>query len=176
MKNQRSREKSFEKIIQYLNTIIEKTRVLASGLRPSSLEVLGLRPALKGLVNDFRCNKDLRVRFSCGRLDHLVFKAEEINVYRVIQEALTNIVRHAGARHAVIAIKKIKNHLRILIRDDGQGAKCNTRRIKGPQGLGLSTMEERVRLLGGKWEFSSVKGKGTRIVLTIPVDVHKKHG
>jgi two-component system, NarL family, sensor histidine kinase NreB len=76
IQNKTDYQTSFKKIIQHLNTIIDKTRKLASGLRPSSLEVLGLSTALKTMINDFRYKKDLQIEFSCGKLDNLIFEGE----------------------------------------------------------------------------------------------------
>lgn len=181
--------KSFRKIIRYLDAIIEKTRGLAAGLRPAALEVLGLTAALRTLINEFRCQKDLRIRFRCGSLDDLRFQGEMINLYRIIQEALTNIVRHASATHVYIHIKRVKDHLKVVITDNGCGLQSDhgtpnlaaewrgrqtpaksTSSPKGrPAGLGFSTMRERSRLLGGSFEVKSIAQKGTTILVDIPL-------
>lgn len=181
--------KSFRKIIRYLDAIIEKTRGLAAGLRPAALEVLGLTAALRTLINEFRCQKDLRIRFRCGSLDDLRFQGEMINLYRIVQEALTNIVRHAGATHVYIHIKRVKDHLKVVITDNGCGLQSDnetpnlpvewrgrqtpansTSSPKGrPTGLGFSTMKERSRLLGGRFEVTSIPQKGTTILVDIPL-------
>lgn len=162
-------ERSFRKIIRSLDGIIEKTRGLAAGLRPSSLEVLGPTTAIKALVHEFRCKKDLHLRFTCSRLDDLVFEGEVINLYRIIQEALTNIVRHAQATEAVIRLRRIKSRLKITIADNGRGLRINHRMGELPLGLGFSTMRERARLLGGTFEIRSGPHSGTMIVVDIPV-------
>ncbi len=162
-------ERSFKKIIRGLDAIIEKTRGLAAGLRPSSLEVLGPTAAIKALINEFRCKKDLRLRFSCSRLDDLLWEGEVINLYRIIQEALTNIVRHAQATEAIIRLRKIKNRLKIIITDNGRGFRINHRMGELPLGLGFSTMRERARLLGGTFEIRSGPRSGTMIIVDIPV-------
>ncbi len=166
---------SFSRIIDYLNTIIEKTRHLASQLRPSNLQILGLNAALKTLVDDFRCKKDLKIQFTCSRLGRLIFEGDRINLYRILQEALTNIVRHAKASQVVISIKKNRNNLHICINDNGRGFKIFTKVNQGSLGLGLSTMQERVRLLGGKFTIDTQQGKGTDIKILIPVTVEQKN-
>lgn len=161
--------KSFRKIIRYLDAIIEKTRGLAAGLRPAALEVLGLTAALRTLINEFRCQKDLRIRFRCGSLDDLRFQGEMINLYRIIQEALTNIVRHASATHVYIHIKRAKDRLKVVITDNGCGLHSDNETPNLPAGLGFSTMKERSRLLGGSFEVKSIPRKGTTILVDIPL-------
>ncbi|OGX42976.1 MAG: hypothetical protein A3G91_03855, partial [Omnitrophica WOR_2 bacterium RIFCSPLOWO2_12_FULL_50_9] len=107
LRKDQKQERSFKKIIHCLDAIIEKTRGLAAGLRPSSLEVLGPTAAIRQLINEFRCQKNLRLRFSCSLLDDLLFEGEVINLYRIIQEALTNIVRHARATEVYIRIQNV---------------------------------------------------------------------
>lgn len=160
--------KSFRKIIRYLDAIIEKTRGLAAGLRPAALEVLGLTAALRTLINEFRCQKDLRIRFRCGSLDDLRFQGEMINLYRIVQEALANIVRHARATHVYIHIKRVKDHLKVVITDNGCGLQSDNGTPNLPAGLGFSTMKERSRLLGGSFEVKSIPQKGTTILVDIP--------
>ena len=161
--------KSFRKIIRYLDAIIEKTRGLAAGLRPAALEVLGLTAALRTLINEFRCQKDLRIRFRCGSFDDIRFQGEMINLYRIVQEALTNIVRHASATHVYIHIKRVKDNLKVVITDNGCGLQPDGETPNLPAGLGFSTMKERSRLLGGRFEVTSIPQKGTTILVDIPL-------
>jgi len=97
---------SFEKIIQHLDDIIDKTRNIAAALSPQTLEILGLSAALRSMVNEFRHKKDLRIRLRTGTLDKCIFKEDKIHLYRIVQEALTNIVKHAGATEVEIILKR----------------------------------------------------------------------
>ena len=169
LRKDQKQERSFKKIIHCLDAIIEKTRGLAAGLRPSSLEVLGPTAAIRQLINEFRCQKNLRLRFSCSLLDDLLFEGEVINLYRIIQEALTNIVRHARATEVYIRIQNVKNRVKIIITDNGRGFRISHRMGELPAGLGFSTMRERARLLEGTLEIRSGPREGTRIVVDIPV-------
>ncbi len=154
-----------KKIIEYLNTIIEKSRSLATRLRPSTLDVLGLATALKLLFGEINQNNKLKIKFTHIDLDGIRFKAETINVFRVIQEAITNILKHAKASRVGVKVSKAKGMLKISIEDNGRGFVLNAK----PTGLGLATMQERVKLLGGVMAIDSKLGRGTVIKVDIPI-------
>lgn len=169
--NQSLSQKSFRETIEYLDSIINKTRHIASALRPSTLDVLGLQSSLKTLFADFRKNKDLKLRVRMNALSGIVFKGDVINFYRVIQEALTNIIKHANARHVGIDFSRQGDRLVMKIKDDGGGFSYEDHRRDSADdlGLGLSTMQERASLLGGQFQLQSSPGKGTVITLAVPV-------
>jgi len=166
---ERTQVKSFRKIIGYLDEIIEKTRNLAAGLRPATLEVLGLSAALRALVNEFRYKKGLKMHLRCPPLDDLVLTGEPINLYRIVQEALTNSIRHASATRVSIIFRETAGRLRVCIKDNGRGFPAGYQAGKISSGLGFSTMRERSRLLGGSLEVKTGPGKGTEIRVEIPV-------
>ncbi|MBF0489531.1 MAG: PAS domain S-box protein [Candidatus Omnitrophica bacterium] len=154
-----------KKIIEYLNTIIEKSRSLARRLRPSTLEVLGLTTALKMLFKEITENRKLKISFRHCSLDSLRFNAETINVFRIIQEAVANILKHAKASHVQVTMTRTKGGLKISIKDNGVGFIRSGKSI----GLGLATMQERAKLLGGVVEVHSQLKQGTVILVDIPV-------
>jgi len=162
---------SRNKDIEQINSIIEKTRDLASGLRPSTLEVLGLSTAIKTLVRGIRQHYKLKIIIRLGNLDSLKFQGEAINLYRIIQEALTNITKHSQATVVKIMARKTMNRLIVRIEDNGKGFKEIKRQniTINSKGLGLSTMRERVKLLGGEINIISKKGKGTSILVEVPI-------
>ena len=172
--------KSYCKVIKYFDAIIEKTRSISSGLRPSSLEVLGLTAAIKGMVNEFKQGKNLKIRLTYQgkpeggkdsfNLDNLILRAEPINFYRIIQEALTNIVKHAKAKRVDIIIKQENSQLSLVIKDNGIGLirEGKEPRNRHASGLGLSIMEERARLLGGELKIVS-SPQGTTLQFAVPV-------
>ncbi len=164
-------KKTFQKTIKYLDSIINKTRNLAAGLRPSTLEVLGLKASLRTLINNFRNTKRFKVHVRMSALDGIEFKGEIINFYRIIQEALTNIIRHAQAKNVKIIFSRHGQELVAKIKDDGKGfpvlKPCGENNVS--VGLGLSTMQERATQLGGSLQVFSVPAKGTTIILTVPI-------
>ncbi len=169
--NAASQKRTFQKTIKYLDSIINKTRNLAAGLRPSTLEVLGLKASLKSLIGNFRAAKRLKVRVSMSALDGITFKGDVINFYRIIQEALTNIIRHAQAKNVHIVFSRREDKLIAKIKDDGKGFAAGESGQPSlvSQGLGLSTMQERATQLGGNLHFSSAPEEGTTITLTVPI-------
>jgi len=168
--NDRLKE-SRNKEIEHINLVIEKTRSLASGLRPATLEVLGLSTAIKSLVHGIKQHYKLKIMIRLGNLDSLKFQGEAINLYRILQEALTNITKHARATEVKITAKRLKNRLIVEIKDNGKGFKEIKRQYatSNSNGLGLSTMRERANLLGGEINIKSKNGKGTSILVNIPV-------
>ena len=147
---------------------LRRTRKLASDLRPTVLDDIGLLPALERLVQDMSSRGDTAVALaSQGFTDDRLPPAIETVVYRVVQEALTNITRHAGAATASITVIVAEGRVRALVEDDGSGFDTSTAPTRGH--LGLKGMAERADLLGGTVVLSSVPGSGTTVLLDLPV-------
>ncbi len=163
---------SYEKILQYLNKIIDKTRHLASGLRPSTLEVVGLTTALKTLINDFKTYSSIEVHFHCIDLEDFNFKGEVINIYRIVQEALNNITKHSQASTLNIDINYCDQMLNLSIKDNGVGMEIESSSFENSVvgGLGLTTIKERVSMLKGEMFIKSKSNQGTKLLFRIPVD------
>ncbi len=167
----RASRSAFAKIIRYLDRIIEKTRNIAAGLRPSSLETLGLTTALRFLIDDFRGNKRVDLRARLMDLDGLRFRGEEINLYRIVQEALSNALTHARPRRVVVRFRLEGTTLVVTIRDDGRGFVWDPEaplKTSG-HGLGLETMQERAKLLQGEFRVVSAPRRGTTVTVRVPV-------
>ncbi len=103
-------------------------------------------------------------------IDTLFCREDQINIYRIFQEALNNIVKHAQASTVSIAIEVNRNTVFFSIEDNGKGFEEKSYRKKSlsEKGLGITTMEERVRMLGGSFKLRSGKGKGTSLMFMIP--------
>jgi signal transduction histidine kinase len=146
-------------------TMLRTVRDLAMGLRPSMLDDFGLKPALEWLVRDFARRCDIRVDLSVeGELDRLP-DAHRTCIYRVVQEALTNCVRHARARRVMVTLVDRQDSLSLSVEDDGCGFMPTAPRA----GLGLLGLDERVRELGGHLAIESGQGLGTTLRVTMPV-------
>ena len=162
--------KEQQRIINYLNTIIEKSRQMAMRLRPSTLEVLGLISALEMMFKDMGANNKLKISFQHHKLDNLQFNADPINLFRIVQEALTNIIKHAKASLIKIKMTKTKGMLKVSIQDNGRGFVSNG----AESGLGLKTMHERAKLLGGTITIDSKLKCGTEIIINVPMSEGKQ--
>ncbi len=157
--------------VHYLNQVIEDTRRLSHDLSPTLLEDLGLVTALKRLVIQFTKHGHCEVLSRIEDIDHLLSRDAEINLYRTIQEALTNIERHAEARNVSVIVERQDLRIFCQVEDDGRGFDQTHRPAdSGDQGMGLAIMRERVRMMGASLELESQGGKGTRISFSFPIE------
>lgn len=151
-----------------ITTTIQEVRNISQNLRPAVLDDFGLVPAIRNLCDDFRRTGSLNVQFSEYEMKEHYSPAIEIVVFRVCQEALNNIVRHAEASEASIDIYNRESHILIVIQDNGQGfdlAKIS----QSKTGTGLMNIKERAELLGGSVQIESQINNGTEIIIEIPL-------
>ena len=163
-------------LLLYLDGVIDDVRRLSRDLSPSILEDLGLQSALKFLINEFSRHYNVCQAFEVEDLDQLFPAEAQIIIYRIFQECLTNISKHAGATEVSIAVNEHNDLISLTIEDNGAGfdpASVLTRR-GADRGLGLAALDERARMLGGILEIRSKPGDGTSITLVIPVDQVRK--
>jgi PAS domain S-box-containing protein len=146
---------------------MEKIRRLAHGLHPPVLDKFGLRPAIEGLCDDFASKTHLDIQAHVDPLPSLDDQLA-ISLYRVLQEALTNVVKHADATGVDVALIHEGNSIELSVSDDGQGFVPAVEKVISPGGMGLAGMQERVELLGGELYVDSRPGQGTRIVVRVP--------
>lgn len=151
-------------------TIVDHVRQLSLDLRPSVLDDMGLAEALRLFVGRFdeRTNItfDFRSELAPGeRLPGTV----ETTAYRVVQEAVTNAVRHAGADRVQVLVHREDHHLALHVLDEGAGFDVEAA-LAGSSSTGLSSMEERTHLIGGSYEIHSEPGVGTRITVLLPLE------
>jgi signal transduction histidine kinase len=143
---------------------LAQVRDLSNLLRPRALDELGLLPALRGLVEDFARRTRLDARLECALTLHDLADDVQVVVYRVVQEALTNVARHADARRVVVRLEATGDALRLAIEDDGRGV------LDPPTPhLGLLGIHERVTSLGGLLTVDGAPGRGFRIEAVIPM-------
>ena len=163
-------------LLLYLDGVIDDIRRLSRDLSPSILEDLGLQSALKYLINEVSKHYTVSQAFEVDDLDQLFPVEAQIIIYRIFQECLTNIAKHAGATEVSVAVKEQDGLITLMIEDNGAGfdpALVLARRAAG-RGLGLAALDERARMLGGTLEIGSRPGAGTRVTCIIPVDQGRK--
>jgi len=158
--------------VEYLRRTIEDVRRLSRDLSPSILKHLGLPAALRWLVREFGKNYNVKTSLQLADMQPVVSQEAQILVYRILQETLTNIGKHAEASQVSVVIQRENGHLLSQVADNGKGfdIKSLSLRSPGEKGLGLVTMKERVRMLGGSFGLWSEEGKGTRINFSIPIE------
>ncbi len=153
---------------------LEQVRELSLNLRPPMLDDLGLVPTLLWYIKRYTQRVNMEVNFETVGLEDRVASILETAVYRIVQEALTNIAKHAQtAKNVQIRLERSATAIVVRIKDDGRG--FDIAKIMGEQasgnGIGLLGMQERVKLLGGNFNVESQPGQGTFLSITIPCDV-----
>ncbi len=166
-----AKEQRLEECLAIVNRAFLQVRNLALDLRPPMLDDLGLAAALRWLV-DRQAQRD-------GLIAHIIVDSGEAELpfvlatacYRIVQEAMTNIARHAGAKQVWVELHQDDDEVELIVRDDGIGfaPEKSTRPAPLGTGLGLLGMQERVRLLGGRIDIKSTPGQGTAIRAYFPL-------
>jgi PAS domain S-box-containing protein len=154
-----------------LNKTLKTVRNLSYDLKPPSLEKHGLIETINRYCKDFSGENNINVEFFSVGMDNLTLTFEaQINLYRMVQESLNNVRKHAHASH--VSIKLISSFPNIILRieDDGEGFDTETRLLAAyeEKRMGVRSMKERVRLLQGEMRIVSIPGKGTMVVFEIP--------
>lgn len=155
-----------EKIADLLKKAVDEARRVISGLRPMIIDDEGLIEGIRHLVADRQLCQDIDVRFQCDVAFDRLEPTLETAVFRIVQEALTNVRRHSNAKQADVALAQTGEQLQLEIRDEGTGF--------DPQAIaddrfGVRGMRERARLFGGHADIKSTLGEGTRISVAIPI-------
>jgi PAS domain S-box-containing protein len=159
-------------LLSFTDTVIENVRRLSHGLSPSILEDLGLEPALKELIDDFAAHSDITIEGNFHPLKDFLWDFDtQVAIYRIVQEILSNISKHAKADNVRISVERSDRLLDILISDDGRGFHPSTLVPMGMnKGLGLSTMQMRARLIGATLHIDSRDGSGTHVRFSLPLE------
>ncbi len=154
---------------ELVGAALDGVRRLAVHLGPSVLEDLGLCSALDWLADRVRAETGLRVdlHLGCGCTE--VTDETAVTIFRVAQEALTNIVRHAGATRAELTITSDGDSYTLSVSDDGIGFDAAAARADPEASVGLFGMQERVALVGGTLDITSTPGRGTRVLARVPM-------
>ena len=168
--------KGLQKKISSTQRLVEKSVEIvhrfARDLRPTLLDDLGLVPALHSFMKDFTRRTGIRIHFTAfapARLDQLD-SARRTAFYRLAQEALTNVARHAHASHIRVTVQKLARAMTMEIADNGKGFELDrVLSAKRNNRLGVLGMRERVEMVGGQFGIESAPGRGTTIRARIPV-------
>jgi len=158
-------------VTEVVQGAVQAVRDIAYGLRPPALDQLGLIRALERHCEDASRRLGVEIDFFTAGMGNLSLDFDaEINIYRMIQEALNNVGKHAAA--SKVDVRMVRSHPDLLVRisDDGRGFDISERmeQAADERRMGLRSMEERARLIGGSMEIQSLLGTGTRIIFRIP--------
>ncbi len=152
---------------------VAEVREIAYNLRPHLLDKLGLTKSLKSMVRQFGESSNISISEKICRLENIFTPDEEMNIYRIVQEGINNIIKHSDATEASINVTQKNNLISIIIIDNGRGFSISKNKKMPPSKtgeFGLITMSERVKLLRGFLNVSSEPGKGTKIKIKIPIN------
>ncbi len=151
-----------------INEVIEKARNLSHNLAPPDFKYIGLAKAIKELTASIQIIKKFTIEFTHRNISNVDFDGKDIIIYRIIQEALSNIIKHAEASRVDIVLKQKQGKIFLDIKDNGRGFNVKEQGKAG-KSLGLSIMRERAKLAGGTLQIKSTKRTGTQIYLSIPI-------
>lgn len=155
-----------ESMIQLVDRTIHIARYVTSSLRPAALD-LGIFPALGWLVDEFKMHTGISCDLSMGEAEIMLSDTSATVVFRVLQESLTNIARHAEATRVEIIMSQAEDHLCFEVIDNGRGFEPHIAPLR--QSFGLIGMRERVSMLRGNLSIDSAPGRGTRVRVCVPV-------
>jgi len=162
---------AFEEISAETTQAIQETREISYNLRPFQLDRLGLTKAVEGILRSVAAASGIQIASQLDNIDDIFAEDLRINFYRIVQESLNNMMRHAQATEAEVRIAREPERMILLIRDNGIGfapASRSTRMGKsgmGKSGFGLAGMSERAHLLGGSFRVRSAPGEGTELIV-----------
>lgn len=152
---------------------LERVRRFARGLRPPALDMLGLEAAIQAHARSLEDASGVSIQVESARIGGLLAPEAELALYRIVQEALANVLRHARARRARVRLARSGSHVIATVEDDGAGFDPARAFVEG--GLGLFGMRERAAYVGGQVEIDSRPGQGTRVTARIPIPENTAH-
>ena len=156
-----------ESLAQVTAAAIADVRALVQNLRPLHIDQIGLTASLEGLIERWSQNAGVEVIQRLENVDGQLSGADATHVYRIAQEALNNILKHSAARRIEVQLENDLHCVRLRVLDDGRGFDMSGG-VPG-RGYGLTTMRERAKMLGGTLVIDSAPGRGTRLLLELPV-------
>ncbi len=158
----------FDEISNTASNALREVREIIYDLRPQHLERIGLTRAISAMLK--RAKGIIEFKEDIDSIDGLFSENVDINVYRIVQECINNIIKHSEATNGTVTIKHLENRVKIMIADNGRGFDLENTKAKH-SGFGLNGLQERVELLDGSFEIDSRPGDGTTILIVLPVSI-----
>ena len=159
-------------LVGLIEISIQSVRQISSDLRPAVLDHLGLKDAIDWAAAKFEARTGIRCRVEWSVKAEPADRTRQLALFRILQEALTNVVRHAHAGAVRIAIRERGRMLTLTIRDNGRG--ITAAELANADSIGLLGMTERARLLGGRVAIAGSPGRGTTVTVTVPSGPHRR--
>ena len=170
-KNQTELKKECQSALTFIDRLIDTTRRISRALSPTVIQDLKLCGTIRWMVRDFQTYAAIDTTLEIDDIDALFSYDQQIIIYRILQEALHNVHKHARARSVALTVRRNTRDVQIQVRDDGRGFDIDhaMNRHVAERGLGLAALEERSHMLGGQLTITSQKRRGTCVALTIPI-------
>jgi signal transduction histidine kinase/ligand-binding sensor domain-containing protein len=163
IKNPEKNEEAIKDISDLSSSTLQEVRSISHNLHPYQLEQLGLTKAIESIIKNI---SSIDIKSDIDNIDNIFDPLVEINIYRIIQECMNNILKHSGASKVDLVIKKKEDYVTVNISDNGKG--FDQQNLKAGKSFGLRGIYERVKLINGNFNIDSLIGKGTKINITIP--------
>jgi PAS domain S-box-containing protein len=167
LENEAERQEEIDTLREQLKEAAEGVKRIARGLRPPALDEVGLATALQAHLRDLRQGANFEVVAEMETVDHLLDGEGRLALYRIVQESLSNVLRHAGVARAHLWLGVQDGHVVALVEDQGRGFRVEGATERGG-GLGLLGMQERAVMFGGRVTIESAPGEGTRVRVELP--------
>lgn len=159
-------DNAVELITESINEVIATTRSIAKDLIPPALEEFGFIDALKELCNNYNKTEKVQIQFKqTSNKVHTLARLVELNLFRILQELISNSIKHGDATQIRIHFVSDLRQIQIFYQDNGKG--FNPNKIKNSAGLGMKNIESRLRIINGHWDFKSQLQKGLQAHLTL---------
>jgi signal transduction histidine kinase len=159
-----------QRLQEITDLIGKEAHHLAVELRPTALDDLGLHAALVNHVEEWSERSGIKVDYHGSGLEKQRLPPIETALYRIVQEGLTNVLKHAGAKHVSLVLQRSAHQVSAVLEDDGKGFDTDTTASSTGGRLGLLGMQERVAMVGGTLTLESTVGLGTTIIVRIPLE------
>lgn len=165
--NESEENESLEQLEKGISNTIQEIRGMSYSLRPFQLDFLGLKRSIEEMIEDVQGSTEIEIKSYLDDADNLFDTEQEVSIFRIIQECLTNLVKHSGAKKATVHMAVGDKFLNVRVTDNGVGfdpaSSFNSR-----EGFGLKGVKERVKLLEGNLRIESDSNSGTRILINLP--------
>ena len=164
----KSGAKGEEEIQNLSGNTLDELRGVLNGLHPPTLERLGITKSLESLIDEVDEHTELFFTYDIDPIDHDLDQEKSLHLYRIIQEALNNIIKHAEAKAVSIEVKRSEHQIEAFVQDNGKGFDFSNK-IRSGKGFGMKTLLERAKIMKSKLLVESEAKAGTSIKLTIPL-------
>lgn len=167
-------KEELENLKYVMRSSLADVRKIIYDLRPMSLDDLGLIPTVDRYIKNYTNNTGIEVDFHVFGDEKEIKNIIELASFRIIQEAMNNIQKHANAKHVAVKLEFVDDNISIIVSDDGKGFNKDMVKVDSQEsGYGLISMRERVELLNGKFDIFSSLGRGTKVFVTMPLQINE---